>query len=195
MPRTGNSIIVGKLGHCPWTVLFLLFSRVSKQSTYSKTLIECIILAKVCLYVCVNYLFTSLHLKTHIYVIFMVFSRVPPNKLPILKRRPQIKCIILAAVCLAVGVTWAVFRNAQYAWILQDVLGVTFCIQLMKTIRLPNLMVSDWALSMWPLSDEVEFLVFCKPNYVRIVQWYTSYCLLYTAYEYHILPQPYCWVL
>ncbi|KAH0626001.1 hypothetical protein JD844_034400 [Phrynosoma platyrhinos] len=65
--------------------------------------------------------------------------RVPDNNLPYFHKRPQIRMLLLAAFCVAVSLVWAVFRNEdQWAWILQDMLGIAFCLYMLKTIRLPT---------------------------------------------------------
>ncbi|XP_056451754.1 signal peptide peptidase-like 2 isoform X2 [Gadus chalcogrammus] len=65
--------------------------------------------------------------------------RVPENNLPYLHKRPQIRSLLLSAFCIGVSVTWAVFRNEdQWAWVLQDTLGIAFCLYMLKTIRLPT---------------------------------------------------------
>ncbi|CAL8279435.1 unnamed protein product [Lota lota] len=65
--------------------------------------------------------------------------RVPENNLPYLHKRPQIRSLVLSAFCIGVSVTWAVFRKEdQWAWVLQDTLGIAFCLYMLKTIRLPT---------------------------------------------------------
>uniref|UniRef100_A0A667YJQ9 Signal peptide peptidase-like 2B n=1 Tax=Myripristis murdjan TaxID=586833 RepID=A0A667YJQ9_9TELE len=65
--------------------------------------------------------------------------RIPENNLPYLHKRPQIRMLLLSAVCIGVSVTWVVFRNEdQWAWVLQDALGIAFCLYMLKTIRLPT---------------------------------------------------------
>ncbi|TNN58054.1 Signal peptide peptidase-like 2B [Liparis tanakae] len=65
--------------------------------------------------------------------------RVPENNLPYLHKRPQIRMLLLSAFCISVSVTWMVFRNEdQWAWVLQDALGIAFCLYMLKTVRLPT---------------------------------------------------------
>uniref|UniRef100_A0A8D0PNT7 Signal peptide peptidase-like 2B n=1 Tax=Sus scrofa TaxID=9823 RepID=A0A8D0PNT7_PIG len=65
--------------------------------------------------------------------------RVPDNSLPYFHKRPQVRTLLLALLCVAVSVVWGVFRNEdQWAWILQDALGIAFCLYTLKTIRLPT---------------------------------------------------------
>ncbi|XP_058019745.1 signal peptide peptidase-like 2B isoform X2 [Ahaetulla prasina] len=65
--------------------------------------------------------------------------RVPSNNWPYFHKRPQIRMLLLAAFCVAVSLVWGLFRNEdQWAWILQDTLGIAFCLYMLKTIRLPT---------------------------------------------------------
>uniref|UniRef100_A0A8B9HP72 Signal peptide peptidase-like 2B n=1 Tax=Astyanax mexicanus TaxID=7994 RepID=A0A8B9HP72_ASTMX len=65
--------------------------------------------------------------------------RIPENNLPYCHKRPQVRMLLLSAFCVSVSVTWGVFRNEdQWAWVLQDALGIAFCLYMLKTIRLPT---------------------------------------------------------
>ncbi|ELV09264.1 Signal peptide peptidase-like 2B [Tupaia chinensis] len=65
--------------------------------------------------------------------------RVPDNSLPYFHKRPQVRMLLLALCCVALSVLWGVFRNEdQWAWVLQDALGIAFCLYMLKTIRLPT---------------------------------------------------------
>ncbi|XP_036377276.1 signal peptide peptidase-like 2B isoform X1 [Megalops cyprinoides] len=65
--------------------------------------------------------------------------RIPENNLPYCHKRPQIRMLMLSVFCTAVSLTWGVFRNEdQWAWVLQDTLGIAFCLYMLKTIRLPT---------------------------------------------------------
>ncbi|XP_028907344.1 signal peptide peptidase-like 2B isoform X2 [Ornithorhynchus anatinus] len=65
--------------------------------------------------------------------------RVPDNNLPYFHKRPQVRMLLLAVFCISVSVVWGVFRNEdQWAWVLQDALGIAFCLYMLKTIRLPT---------------------------------------------------------
>uniref|UniRef100_A0A2K5WYT7 Signal peptide peptidase-like 2B n=1 Tax=Macaca fascicularis TaxID=9541 RepID=A0A2K5WYT7_MACFA len=65
--------------------------------------------------------------------------RIPNNSLPYFHKRPQARMLLLALFCVAVSVVWGVFRNEdQWAWVLQDALGIAFCLYMLKTIRLPT---------------------------------------------------------
>ncbi|OXB59998.1 hypothetical protein ASZ78_008134, partial [Callipepla squamata] len=65
--------------------------------------------------------------------------RIPDNNLPYFHKRPQVRMLLLAVFCISVSVVWGVFRNEdQWAWVLQDALGIAFCLYMLKTIRLPT---------------------------------------------------------
>ena len=54
-----------------------------------------------------------------------------------------------------------IFLFSSYAWILQDILGIAFCISLVKAIRLPNLKVCTILLVLLLIYD--IFFVFITP--------------------------------
>ncbi|XP_053318113.1 signal peptide peptidase-like 2B isoform X2 [Spea bombifrons] len=65
--------------------------------------------------------------------------RVPENNLPYFHKRPTVWKLLLASFCVTVSVIWGVYRNEdQWAWVLQDILGIAFCLYMLKTIRLPT---------------------------------------------------------
>ncbi|MEQ2207593.1 hypothetical protein XENOCAPTIV_015193, partial [Xenoophorus captivus] len=69
--------------------------------------------------------------------------RIPENNLPYLHKRPQIRTMLLSALCISISIVWMVFRNEdQWAWVLQDALGIAFCLYMLKTVRLPTFKVS-----------------------------------------------------
>jgi len=75
---------------------------------------------------------------------------------------------------------------SSYAWILQDFLGICFCISLIKTIRLPNLKISTILLLALLLYD--IFFVFITPFFSArgksvMVEVATGKILFYTEAE------------
>ncbi|XP_072554393.1 signal peptide peptidase-like 2A isoform X2 [Paramormyrops kingsleyae] len=49
------------------------------------------------------------------------------------------RSLLLAALCIAVAVLWGVYRNEdRWIWILQDLLGIAFCLNFMKTFSVSN---------------------------------------------------------
>eukprot|EP00074_Homo_sapiens_P110826 XP_024307387.1 signal peptide peptidase-like 2B isoform X7 [Homo sapiens] len=77
-------------------------------------------------------------------------------------QRPQARMLLLALFCVAVSVVWGVFRNEdQWAWVLQDALGIAFCLYMLKTIRLPTFKACTLLLLVLFLYD--IFFVFITP--------------------------------
>ncbi|ELT89507.1 hypothetical protein CAPTEDRAFT_108818 [Capitella teleta] len=91
--------------------------------------------------------------------------KIPENRIPLLKTRPEIRRIILFLLCLAFGIFWAVERHESYAWILQDILGIFFCINMMKTIRMPSFKACTVLLCMLFVYD--IFFVFITPLFTK----------------------------
>ncbi|XP_056334530.1 signal peptide peptidase-like 2 [Danio aesculapii] len=88
--------------------------------------------------------------------------RIPENNLPYCHKRPQVRMLILSAFCIGVSITWGVFRNEdQWAWILQDALGIAFCLYMLKTIRLPTFKACTLLLVVLFVYD--VFFVFITP--------------------------------
>ncbi|XP_012659931.1 signal peptide peptidase-like 2B isoform X1 [Otolemur garnettii] len=88
--------------------------------------------------------------------------RVPDNSLPYFHKRPQARMLLLALFCITVSVVWGIFRNEdQWAWVLQDALGIAFCLYMLKTIRLPTFKACTLLLLVLFLYD--IFFVFITP--------------------------------
>ncbi|KAJ8374607.1 hypothetical protein SKAU_G00051870 [Synaphobranchus kaupii] len=88
--------------------------------------------------------------------------RIPENNLPYCHKRPQVRMLVLSVFCVAVSVTWGVFRNEdQWAWVLQDALGIAFCLYMLKTIRLPTFKACTLLLVVLFVYD--VFFVFVTP--------------------------------
>ncbi|KAM8781383.1 signal peptide peptidase-like 2A isoform 2-T2 [Rhynchonycteris naso] len=74
----------------------------------------------------------------------------------------EVRRIFLSGLCIAVTAVWAVFRNEdRWAWILQDILGIAFCLNLIKTLKLPNFKSCVILLGLLLLYD--VFFVFITP--------------------------------
>ncbi|KAM3844953.1 signal peptide peptidase-like 2B [Vipera latastei] len=86
-----------------------------------------------------------------IYASFSLYWCLTPfvNKLPFgehLVRFPyfhkdlEIRALLLAMMCLSVNATWIIFRNENWwSWVLQDVLGISIGIYLLRTVHMPTL--------------------------------------------------------
>lgn len=78
------------------------------------------------------------------------------------ERSCSIRNLLLAAVCITLAVVWGVYRNEdRWIWILQDVLGIAFCLNFMKTIALSNYKICVILLSLLLVYD--VFFVFITP--------------------------------
>ncbi|KAM6351317.1 signal peptide peptidase-like 2A isoform 6-T7 [Alca torda] len=74
----------------------------------------------------------------------------------------EVRLIFLAVFCIAAAVIWAVFRNEdRWAWILQNILGVAFCLNFIKTLKMPNFKSCVILLGLLLLYD--VFFVFITP--------------------------------
>uniref|UniRef100_G3TE84 Signal peptide peptidase-like 2A n=1 Tax=Loxodonta africana TaxID=9785 RepID=G3TE84_LOXAF len=74
----------------------------------------------------------------------------------------EVRLVFLSGLCIAIAVVWAVFRNEdRWAWILQDILGIAFCLNLIKTLKLPNFKSCVILLGLLLLYD--VFFVFITP--------------------------------
>jgi len=87
--------------------------------------------------------------------------RVPENNLPLLSSQPDVFSIILLCFCIGLSIFWIIIRNTFYGWILQDFLGVCFCVSLLKMFKLPNLKIS--AILLLALLVYDIFFVFITP--------------------------------
>ncbi|CAG0909824.1 unnamed protein product, partial [Cyprideis torosa] len=47
----------------------------------------------------------------------------------------QVRQVVLFFVCCATTIVWVVYRNEDWAWGLQDFLGVCFCINMLRLLR------------------------------------------------------------
>ncbi|XP_043820346.1 signal peptide peptidase-like 2C [Dromiciops gliroides] len=60
--------------------------------------------------------------------------------LPGLHTYLQLSLILLAGLCTAITAIWMIFRNEErWAWLLQDTLGVAYCLFVLRRVRLPTL--------------------------------------------------------
>ncbi|KAL6113346.1 sppl2a [Pungitius sinensis] len=78
----------------------------------------------------------------------------------------SVRSLILAAVCISIAVVWGVYRNEdRWIWILQDLLGVAFCLNFMRTVSLSNFKICVILLSLLLLYD--VFFVFITPFFTK----------------------------
>ncbi|CAN9506730.1 unnamed protein product [Ophioblennius macclurei] len=78
----------------------------------------------------------------------------------------SVRSLLLAAVCISIAVVWGVYRNEdRWIWILQDLLGIAFCLNFMKTISLSNFKICVILLSLLLVYD--VFFVFITPFFTK----------------------------
>ncbi|XP_041074257.1 signal peptide peptidase-like 2A [Polyodon spathula] len=78
----------------------------------------------------------------------------------------EIRFFFLAAFCIAVSVFWAVYRNEdRWIWILQDVLGIAFCLNFMRMLKISSFKICVTLLSLLLVYD--VFFVFITPFFTK----------------------------
>ncbi|XP_072479373.1 signal peptide peptidase-like 2A isoform X1 [Notamacropus eugenii] len=93
-----------------------------------------------------------------------LISKIPCGRCRIVcgSKSFEVRLLFLAAFCASLAVVWAVFRNDdRWAWILQDLLGMAFCLNLIKTLKLPNFKACVILLVLLLIYD--VFFVFITP--------------------------------
>lgn len=69
--------------------------------------------------------------------------------------------LLVSPLCIAMSIIWALHRQAPYAWIVQDIFGISFMITVLQMIRLPEIKVATVLLSCAFVYD--VFWVFVSP--------------------------------
>lgn len=100
-------------------------------------------------------------LEPLIYKIPIGTTRIPRNVCPCFHGPLEVRQLGLIVFAISVSVTWVVLRHHPQSWILQDLLGVAFSINMLKTLRLPNLMICSVLLVLLFFYD--IFFVFVTP--------------------------------
>lgn len=88
-------------------------------------------------------------------------NSLPVKRMPCFKSVPEYRNILLAVICMAVAIFWAIQRHETYAWVFQNILGFCFCVNVMCNIHMPNIKVCTIALVLLFLYD--IFFVFITP--------------------------------
>ncbi|KAK2718569.1 hypothetical protein QYM36_005786 [Artemia franciscana] len=73
--------------------------------------------------------------------------------------------IVLFTIACSLSVVWVVYRKESWAWILQDILGVAFSINMLRLIRLPNFKICTILLVVLFFYD--IFFVFITPFFTK----------------------------
>ncbi|KAL3202249.1 hypothetical protein MRX96_042623 [Rhipicephalus microplus] len=89
-------------------------------------------------------------------------SRVPAQVAACCQTRMEVRHVVLLVFGMSVAVTWFLLRrNETFGWILQDLLGIAFCVNMLKSIHLPNLKLLSLLLMLLLVYD--VFFVFITP--------------------------------
>jgi hypothetical protein len=66
----------------------------------------------------------------HFYLIKLevLFKRIPPNNLPILKNQYEIRKIVFLFLCMAFCLVWFLTRKSDWSWILQDIMIIAIVV-------------------------------------------------------------------
>ncbi|KAF7706036.1 signal peptide peptidase-like 2 [Silurus meridionalis] len=92
--------------------------------------------------------------------------RITENKLPYLKKCPEVRMLLLGVLCVGVSAIWVVFRkDDRWAWALQDTLGMACCLYILKTYKLPSFRAC--ALLLVSLLVYDVFFVFISPYFTK----------------------------
>lgn len=75
----------------------------------------------------------------------------------------EVAYLILFPICYGMAVFWAVTRNEDYGWFLQNVMGCCLLLTVQRVLRLPNIKVSTTLLSLAFVYD--IFWVFLSPYF------------------------------
>lgn len=87
----------------------------------------------------------SLYASLSLYSCLTAFvSKLPFGKqvirFPYFHKGLEIRQLVLAILCMSVNATWVVFRNEEeWGWILQDILGISIGIYILRTVHIPTL--------------------------------------------------------
>lgn len=100
-------------------------------------------------------------LEPLIYMVPLGTTRIPRNLCPCFYGPLEVRQLVLIVFAISVSVSWVVLRHHPQSWILQDLLGVAFSINMLKTLRLPNLMICSVLLVLLFFYD--IFFVFVTP--------------------------------
>ena len=91
--------------------------------------------------------------------------RLPRCNLYLCILQLELRQFLLLAASIATSATWFAFRKADWSWVLQDILGIMFSINMLKVLRLPSLKICTILLSALFFYD--IFFVFITPLFME----------------------------
>ncbi|XP_043530510.1 signal peptide peptidase-like 2A isoform X1 [Chiloscyllium plagiosum] len=97
-----------------------------------------------------------------------LMKRIPywKCKVPYIQRRIEVRLVMLALFCVTMASIWVAFRNAdRWIWTLHDFLGVAFCLNFMKTLKMPHFKSCVILLVLLLIYD--VFFVFITPYFTK----------------------------
>ncbi|CAN7979776.1 unnamed protein product, partial [Ixodes pacificus] len=87
--------------------------------------------------------------------------RIPQKYIPCFHGPLEIRQLALIVVSAGLAIFWVVIRHQSYSWMLQNFFGMMFGINLLKSLRMPSLMILFWMLVLLFVYD--IFFVFLTP--------------------------------
>ncbi|XP_059099244.1 signal peptide peptidase-like 2B [Tigriopus californicus] len=91
--------------------------------------------------------------------------RIPRCNLYLCVINMELRQFMLLCVSVGLSLVWLVFRKEDWAWILQDFLGIMFSLNMLKTLRLPSFKICTILLSILFFYD--IFFVFITPLFTK----------------------------
>jgi len=77
----------------------------------------------------------------------------------------QIRSIVLLMGAISLAACWVVYRKESFSWILQDILGICFSINMIRQVRLPSFKIITLILALLFIYD--IFFVFITPLFTK----------------------------
>ncbi|CAG0897310.1 unnamed protein product [Darwinula stevensoni] len=78
----------------------------------------------------------------------------------------QVRQVLLAGASVAAACIWFVYRKESWAWMLQDAMGIAFCLNLLRVLRLSSLKTLTILLCLLFFYD--IFFVFITPYFTKV---------------------------
>jgi len=91
--------------------------------------------------------------------------RLPRCNLYLCVLQLEVRQLLLLLASIGTAATWFVFRKSDWSWIIQDLLGIMFSINMLKVLRLPSLKICTILLSALFFYD--IFFVFITPLFME----------------------------
>ena len=96
---------------------------------------------------------------------FLPELRLPKCNLHLCVLQLELRQLLLLVLSIGTSVVWFVFRKTDWSWMVQDLLGIMFSINMLKVLRLPSLKICTILLSALFFYD--IFFVFITPLFME----------------------------